>query len=152
MAHADVLSFFGNTIDQDIFHILCGKVLGIGVARTVYECRLREDLVVKIETPVKSFQNVNEWLFWEAWNTDKDISRWLAPCVDISPCGTTLLQKRTATALTTKYPAMMPKFLTDLKRSNYGMYKGKLVCHDYGLVIASAYTGLRKAKWWQDDD
>ncbi len=91
-------------------------------------------------------------LFGEIWSHDKDIRRWLAPCVQISPCGSILIQKRTTPAPSSRYPAKMPKFLTDMKRSNYGLYKGRLVCHDYGLICLTVTTATRKADWWEKGD
>ncbi len=152
MADRDVQAFFTNTINRDLLNLLTGKVINHGVARTVYECKLVPDTIVKIETRSKSFQNVLEWTFWNTWEDDKDIRRWLAPCVEISPCGTILIQKRTTPAPLRCYPAKMPGFLTDMKRSNYGLYKGRLVCHDYGLVVSSARLTMRKAHWWDEGD
>ena len=34
---------------EDAFNLLCGKLLGEGIHRKVFECRLRDDLVVKVE-------------------------------------------------------------------------------------------------------
>lgn len=110
---------------------------------------MRPDLVAKVETGSGSFQNVQEWEFWQAWCETKDVRRWLAPCADISPCGTILLQERTTPIPPGKFPDKMPDFLTDMKRSNYGLLKGKVVCHDYGRVVATASTTLRKAHWWE---
>lgn len=148
MAEADVNSYFNNTISGDVLAMLTGEFINSGIARTVYHCRLRPDLVVKIETPGQSFQNVMEWETWRAWEHNKNVKRWLAPCVDISPCGTVLLQMKTTPIPPERFPAKMPAFLTDMKRANYGLLKGRVVCHDYGMSVANLETRLRKADWW----
>ena len=147
MADKDVLEYFNNsTISTDLFRLFCGhEVLGSGVARTVYSCPLRPDLVVKVETPSHSFQNVLEWEFWRTWKHDKDMRQWLAPCEAISPCGSILLMHRTQPLV--KLPTKMPKWLSDTKRSNYGRFRGRVVCHDYGMVVAGASTTMRKVEW-----
>ncbi len=144
----EVRKYFANTVDLDLLRLVCGEEIGNGIARTVYGCRLREDLVVKIETAGTSFQNIMEWEFWNTWSYDKDVSRWLAPCEMISPCGAILLQHRTSPIPPEKFPSKMPKFLTDMKKSNYGLLKGKVVCHDYGMVVNNVTTTQRKADWW----
>ena len=148
MPDSDVIGFFNNVVDMDLLRVVCGTELGSGIARTVYECRLRPDLVVKVETAGTSFQNIKEWEFWNSWEFDKDIRRWLAPCHSISPCGAILMQYRTEPIPSGRFPAKMPKFLTDMKKSNYGLLKGKVVCHDYGLVVTEINHTLRKADWW----
>lgn len=147
MADADVLAYFsGTTISTDLFRLFCGhEVLGVGIARTVYTCPIRPDLVVKVEVPSKSFQNVLEWEFWKTWSHDKLMRRWLAPCEAISQCGSVLLQYRTQPVA--KLPDRMPEFLTDTKRSNYGRFRGRIVCHDYGMVVARVSPALRKVDW-----
>lgn len=140
-------NYFSNTISGDLYGLVCGNQLGEGSARTVFECRLNSDLVVKIETKGGSFQNVTEWETWRVWSECKDVAKWLAPCVEISACGTVLLQKRTANILG-KLPDKVPFFLTDLKRSNYGKIGNQLVCHDYGNLIPELSSKMKKAEWW----
>ena len=142
-------SYFTTTISTDFFRLICGDVIGYGVGRTVYECEIRPDLVVKIETPSHSFQNQAEWRIWSEWRYDADMKRWLAPCEAISPCGTVLLQKRTEPFPADAYPKKLPKFLTDTKRSNFGMFEKRVVCHDYALVVTTLSTAMVKADWWK---
>lgn len=148
MSDEDVKKYFTNTVSLDLLGLICGEEIGHGVARTVYDCRVREDLVVKIETAGTSFQNIKEWEFWRSWEFNKDVKRWLAPCYSISPCGSILMQYRTEPIPSGKFPSKMPKFLTDMKKSNYGLLKGKVVCHDYGLVVTEVNTTVRKSEWW----
>lgn len=148
VGETEVDEYFTTTIARDFLSVFTGRPLGTGVARTVYECPLRPDLVVKVETEGQSFQNVREWETWQDWEHCKDVNRWLAPCVAISPCGTVLVQMRTTPIPPGRFPDKMPSFLTDMKRDNYGLLKGRVVCHDYGLTVPNLETRLRKARWW----
>lgn len=128
--------------------MVAGEKLGSGIARTAYVNLLDSTKVVKIEDVSCSFQNVLEWETWQRIQHTKH-ARWFAPCFSISPCGMVLIQGRTTTP--SRYPPKVPAFLTDLKRSNYGSYKGRFVCHDYGMTLLmenGMTTRMRKASWW----
>ena len=148
MNNSDVMEYFGNTVNLDLFRLMLGDVVGNGVARVVYRVKHRPDLVAKIETGSHSFQNIKEWEFFNYWRHAEEVRDWLAPCEDISPCGTVMLQRRTTPVQHDQLPKKLPKFLTDQKVQNFGMLDGRLVCHDYGLVVVTADTALRKADWW----
>lgn len=113
--------------------LILGEFLGEGISRKVYVCRFDPTLVVKIESNARSFANCFEWEMWNRVGCGTKFAEYLAPCVDISACGTMLLQKRTYPLQPGQAPKMMPDFLNDFKYSNYGMLDGKVVCHDYGL-------------------
>ncbi len=147
MVAIDVHSHFTDVVSQDFFSMVCGEVLGSGIARTVYACKLRPDLVVKMETAGKHFQNIMEWEFWKEWQHSSEVRSWLAPCVDISPCGIVLFQKRTTPVPLDDYPSKLPRFLTDTKLSNYGYYKDQFVCHDYGLADTTVRLSMCKVNW-----
>jgi hypothetical protein len=148
MAEADVDDYFRNTINMDLLRLVCGPALGSGIARTVYECRLNPDVVLKFETAGQSFQNALEWECWRTWQYDKAVRRWLAPCVQISPCGTVLVQRRTTLVPDDRYPTKIPRFITDTKRANFGLLDGRFVCHDYAMTIHNLSTAMKKATWW----
>lgn len=47
-------------------------------------------------------------------------------------------------------PTRLPRFLTDFKPSNFGLFKGAIVCHDYGMnLLRENGMGLtlRKVHW-----
>lgn len=140
---------FGQTLKTEFMASMLGKEIGAGIARSVFISDLDPTVVIKVENNKCSFQNVIEWETWKRFERDKKVSRWLAPCVWISQSGGILMMKKTEVA--TKYPDRMPRFLGDFKRANYGMYKGRFVCHDYGTNMLQ-YHGdkivLRKAEWW----
>lgn len=153
---------------SDIEGLFLGKPIGGGIDRNVYalketsawgwrhkitqapevddeECRH----VIKVQKGHTGyFQNVAEWLLWETARATR-LARWLAPCVAISPCGLYLIQRRVEPLRRRDLPKRMPTFLSDLKRENFGMLEGKVVCCDYGLGVdaGAIKTKLRKARW-----
>lgn len=141
---------FKNTVEADFLHLICGKPLGSGAHREVFEFALDPKWVIKFETEAHSFSNINEWQVWQdAQDMHEDISKWLAPCRAISACGTVLIQARTTPAK--RYPDQIPAWLTDTKRANFGMLGRRFVAHDYALnlICNSGMTRrLRKVEWW----
>jgi len=134
---------------KELFWLIANREIGSGMSRKVWDSKVLSDSVIKVEEDSGCFQNVLEW---EAWNAVKETAaaKWFAPCEWISPCGVVLIMAKTTP--THKYPDRMPAFLADFKRPNYGMYKGRLVCHDYGtslLMINGLTTRMRKVQWWQ---
>jgi len=137
---------------RDTFGLVCSDLISKGSAREVYTFGFDKNLIVKVETGAQSFQNIIEW---ETWSRVKFISlaRWFAPCVHISACGTVLVMARTTQPAARQYPAKLPIFLTDTKRSNYGLYKGRFVCHDYGHNLLMEYgmtKKMRRSEWWDE--
>ena len=137
-------------VHKEVFRLMCEEQIGSGMSRTVWVSPLLPGRVVKTEEDSRRFQNVFEW---ETWNQVKDTkwAKWFAPCVSISPCGAVLVMERTTLPTLKQFPDRMPVFLTDFKRGNYGMLKGRLVCHDYGTNVLMQ-TGLndrvKKVGWW----
>jgi hypothetical protein len=127
-----------------IYETFVGKLIGSGMSRKVYECTIDDTLVIKIED--KGFrQNIIEY---EIYNASAGFapSKWLAPCVFISKCGRVLLQKKTIPVRKNEVPAKVPSWLTDFKLSNFGIYNGKFVCHDYGTTLITNYVFSNKMK------
>lgn len=134
----------------DAYNMLCGSLIGEGIHRKVFECKLRPELVVKVEynTGYRDFANVKEMAFWDDNQFYKPVAKWLAPCEFLSPDGRLLLQRR-ADPVPSAYelPARIPGFLTDLKRENFGILDGALVCLDYSMAINSPSVKLKRAEW-----
>jgi hypothetical protein len=129
--------------------ILCGDLIGEGSARKVYELRTNSDYVIKIETAGRSFQNVSEWETWQ-WVSGGPLSGWFAPCEFISPCGLLLVQRKVEPLRVAELPPMLPAFLSDLKRENFGLLAKRVVCCDYGTAhssIRSVSKRMRRATW-----
>lgn len=140
-----------SSVHRDAFNLLCDQQISYGMSRSVWSSLLLPDCVVKVEDDTARFQNVVEW---ETWQRVKDTpyAKWFAPCRWISPNGIVLVMERTIP--TVKYPDKMPVFLCDFKKSNYGMLKGSLVCHDYGTNLLFEYgmtKRMRKVTEWYNE-
>jgi hypothetical protein len=136
---------------RDTFNLLCDDRIGHGMSRQVYRSKILPHAVIKVEEVAQSFQNIMEW---ETWQMVKGTpaEKWFAPCEYISPQGIVLIMAKTTEPAADQYPEQMPVFLSDFKRANYGIYEGRLVCHDYGTNL-SMHHGLftkkmRKVEWW----
>jgi hypothetical protein len=128
--------FNSNTVTRDMFGIMVGEKIGYGIGREVFEVRGDSTKVIKFETTAGSFQNIIEWETWQDVCATPQ-AKWLAPCVRISANGAILVMERTAPIPPQfKLPTHVPAFLSDFKRENYGLLKGRLVCHDYGTNLA----------------
>lgn len=134
---------------EDAFNLLCGDKIGEGIHRTVYNCRLRDDLVVKVESQdFRYFANVMEDKFWADNSHYDKVAQWLAPIEFLSPDARIMLQHRTQPIRDTDdMPDKIPSFLTDVKRENFGWLNDRLVCHDYAFTITNPSVRLRKAEW-----
>lgn len=134
---------------EDAFNLLCGEKIGEGAYRTVYACRVRPDLVVKVENAdFRVFANVFEQKFWDDHQFCEKVARWLAPCEFLSPDGRVLLQRRVDPVPSSfDLPAKLPSFLTDIKRDNFGLMDGRLVCFDYAMTIPNPSLRQKKAEW-----
>ena len=135
---------------QDAFNLLCGQKLGEGIHRAVFACRLRSDLVVKVEADSnwRYFANVHEMKFWSEHQHYDKVAKWLAPCEYLSPDGRILLQSQVEPLRSSdKLPDKLPSFLTDVKRDNFGMLNGRIVCFDYAMTIPNPSLRQKKVKW-----
>lgn len=143
-----VNDYFKTALAKEFFYAMCGECLGDGVSRTVFEYLPDKSCVVKLEHATRSFQNVMEWDLWQQHSAGKGTStlKWLAPCVSISESGNVLVQKRTKPVpWTWKLPKLAPNVLcADMKRENWGIYRRRLVCHDYGRHDAIFYASKGK--------
>lgn len=145
--------FFNDTPSRDFFELFCGKRLGRGISREVYEHALDPTLVIKFETRGEWFQNIIEYQIWTHMQYAPTVNVWLAPIVHISPCGIVLIQKKTTPPKPGQLPNEVPAWSTDHKASNWGMLRGKPVMHDYGsnlMLEKGATNRLKKADWTWD--
>lgn len=137
---------------EDSFNLLCGRLIGSGMTRHVYECNLRHDLVIKVESAdVRThFQNLVEWMVWSRV-AGTDFEKWFAPVIEISPNGRCLVMAKTEPLGIAELPKKMPAFFTDFKLQNFGRYKGQIVCHDYGtnLLMERGMTKAMKTVVWR---
>lgn len=133
--------------EREFWQICRGDKIGEGISRKVYEFRLDPSLVVKVEQKSGRFQNIHEYQFWEDFQWENGIARWLAPCVAISPCGSVLIQKKVEPLRRSDLPKLLPIFLTDLKITNFGLYEGRVVACDYATILDRPNTRLKNADW-----
>lgn len=135
---------------EDAFNLLCGDKIGEGIHRNVFACRLRPELVVKVECSGdwRYFANVHEMKFWSDHQHRETVAKWLAPCEYLSPDGRVLLQRRVDPIRDADtLPDKLPSFLTDVKRDNFGLLDGKIVCFDYAMTIPTPSLRPKKVEW-----
>lgn len=138
-------------ITLDAFNTLCTHKLGAGQFRDVFAMRFDPSKVVKIERNAQErWCNVLEWTMWQDWKDCDKIAKWLAPCHHLSEGGHVLIMDRTSAPSEDgrELPKQMPRFLTDLKPSNYGFIGKRLVCHDYAFTLTRMDFRPRRVKWW----
>lgn len=116
----------------EVMRLVCGDKISYGSARVVFEHANDKARVIKIEDGAQSFQNILEWNIWHEVEGTK-LEKWFAPCYQISPSGSALIQARTKKIR--ELPKRLPSFFTDLKTNNFGEFDGRIVCHDYGLSL-----------------
>jgi len=127
----------------DALNLLCGSEIGRGMTRHVFECRLRPELVVKVERGDRShFQNILEWHVWSRV-AGTAYEQWFAPVEHLSHEGRLLLMWKTEPLRADELPKKMPAFFTDLKARNFGVLQGRVVCHDYGSTLLNE-VGMTK--------
>jgi hypothetical protein len=143
--------FFESITAKEFFNLFADEQIGKGVFRTVFR-GTDKTLVLKYEHDPKSFCNVNEWQIWNKVKNDRALKRWFAPCVDISPCGTWLVQKYAENIKREQFPKRVPAFLTDFQVANWGKFNGRIVCRDYGHNLAldrGISRAMRKPYLWK---
>lgn len=144
---------FHTMTSKDLLGFICGEHLGSGAYREVFVYRPDPSCVIKIEQGAGAFANVREWELWNGVRHSKETAQWLAPCIDISPCGIFLLMKRTRPLRKEdKLPLQLPEFMTDIQCKNFGVIGKKIVCHDYANNLCYNYALGTKMKRVHFDD
>lgn len=143
--------------EESLLKEICGKLIGSGVYRDVYELKQDPNFVVKVERDMEgTFANVTEWRNYinsAGWNL---IEKWLAPCEMINGNGSIMIQQRVTTEGKRRkdYPKYVPKIFTDLKLSNFGWIGDQFVCCDYAFFVQVMIKSTKSndwykvAKWW----
>jgi hypothetical protein len=126
----------------DFQSMMIGKQLGRGIARKVYEFLPDPKYVIKIEDRSGSFQNIEEYRFWNEQRNYKPVAQWLAPIHSISPSGTILIQRRITPITKEQLPAKVPAWMTDMKLEHFGKLDGKIVICDYAFTTRGLSTRL----------
>ena len=114
----------------DLFNLLCGSEIGSGVYRTVYQCNMNPDWVVKKDTG-ENFSNIFEYQIYHEYEGTK-LAKWLAPVHWLSQRGLWLMMTKTEPIPQSKLPKKIPAIFADTHPGNWGWLNGRVVCHDYG--------------------
>ena len=127
---------------HELLGTLLEDQLGAGVSREVFSIFGSETLVAKIERPgLAHWANIMEFTNWnrvkETW-----LEPWFAPCRALSLGGALLIQARTTPIPYSMLPEKIPAIFDDLKPENFGLYEGRVVCHDYAIT-SLVETGAR---------
>lgn len=142
-----------NAPEKKLRKLLCGKLLGSGMYRDVYELRCNSKYVIKVEREpeICMFANITEFRNFINFKDWTLFNRWFAPCILINKTGTLLIQKRVYWDGKRRkdYPTHVPYMFTDLKLKNFGWIGDQFVCCDYSYV-REGFTNkkMRYAKWW----
>lgn len=148
MSHKEVQAYFTNTIANDLLNLFARRHIADGSTRTVY--RINTEQIAKFECDAGRFQNVMEWETWEIVKHTK-YKEWFAPCIEISDNGSILVQAFCRDLEPAELPEKLPVFFCDVKKENFGMYEGHVVCRDYGnsyLIDRGFNTKkMKKAEW-----
>lgn len=127
-------------LKDSALHLFVGDKIGGGASRHVYAIEGDDTRVLKIEHTGKTFHNQTEWLIWQEVK-DWPISDWFAPCIDIDGYGNVMIQGRTEPfecnkdfrdAVTKTRGGVIPAVFDDIHYGNFGLYDGRVTCHDYG--------------------
>jgi len=137
---------------KDFFNLVAGELLGQGIHRKVFECRLNPDYVIKCEQDHSTFANVREWTIWDDCRWYKPVAQWLAPCIDISPNGLTLIQRKVIPFREgDPMPEKVPGWMMDVKPQNFGWLvidgERRPVLHDYTQQNTNLSKKLVTADW-----
>lgn len=146
-------------VNTDLILSLCGKKLGSGVYRAVYDYNFDDKYVIKIE-PRSTECNITEYMLWDEINGLTNdlawVKGWFAPVLWMSPNGKILVMEKTSEFPKNKKlerPKSVPAFFTDLKRDNWGWIGNRFVCHDYGFLYKfikyeKKMQKIKKDCWW----
>jgi hypothetical protein len=143
-------------VNTDLILMICGKRIGSGTFRDVYEFNLDPEYVVKLEKKSTS-SNITEFTIWDevrglkgnlAW-----VKGWFAPIIYLSPNGKVLIMKKTEPKLNKERPNKVPAFLMDAQHDNFGWLGNKFVCHDYGFIngLISYNKRFKKVDWYEQE-
>ena len=127
-----------------------GKIVGYGAERVVFAAASDpKHFVVKVCIGDTDAINIQEYSNYRhlRWN----FSKWVAPCLLLEHEGRQLLiMDRTYPTEPCNYPQHIPQLFLDIKKHNWGMLRGSVVCHDYHKVKKTTSWkkgGMRYVDW-----
>ena len=128
-------------IHLEAFNMLCGKQIGIGAHRTVFENAFDSNLVVKIANSQNGIRaNYAEYELWQEIQSTK-YNRYFVRMREMSGYGSILIADYVPDLPVGKYK--IPSFFTDLKRENFGLVGTQVVCRDYALNRIVEHIGKK---------
>lgn len=132
-----------DTVVRDMVQGMAGKKIGQGASRAVFEWIPDPKLVLKIEIAA-TFQNVMEWEVYD-YLSGTEWAKYLARPVFIGSYGSVLLMQKTQPLNDSQLPRLLPDWISDRKRENFGWLDGRVVCHDYGVndLVRTVHRRMR---------
>lgn len=128
--------------------MLLGEFVGEGTTRRVHRVFYNSTLVIKIaDSSAGRRANFAEFEVWEALRNTPQ-AKYLAQAHAISAYGAALVMEYVPDCSPGSYS--VPRFLNDIKLSNFGDRKGQIVCRDYALhslAELGAVTGNKRVKF-----
>lgn len=136
---------------EDLLNLVTGTQIGWGQYRRVYEHAFDKKLVIKQDSG-QNFSNINEWQVWNEFK-DEPLGKWLAPVLFCSARGLWIVMAKTRPIPIGKFPKRIPALFSDIKPENWGMFRGRPVCHDYGnhavFTVAKPHLAKLKSVLWE---
>jgi hypothetical protein len=147
-------------LGEDAIAFLCAGLIGKGSTREVHKAHLIDNHVVKIEKRTDSFRNIAEFNIWCEVMDKPEHAKWFAKVHSLSHNGRILVMERTVVPGPNDWPDMLPEYISDRHRGNFGMVLRKdpktrkmvhqFVCHDYGhndMLAQGLSAKMTKVKW-----
>lgn len=140
-------------VANDLVVSLCGKYIGSGISRSVFEYNLDPRYVIKVEPLSTNNNNMVEQMMWNEIHglcgNLEWVKKWFAPVLWCSPNGRLLVMRKTEEKPGKKRPEMIPEFLWDVKSDNFGWIGNQFVCHDYGQFYNFRHYSkkMKKVNW-----
>jgi len=138
-------------MEQELEKYLCGKRLGFGCYREVFNFTGNDKYVIKIaiNDEGRSINLMEDYVWGEIQHSP--LAKWFAPVISVSHAGKYLLQRKIERFSNSQYPQKIPAFFTDTKYDNFGWLDEKrFVCCDFGSFnfFQNVSLKMKKADWW----
>lgn len=129
---------------------LCGKKIGSGCSRDVYELKLNKRYVVKVERGAFPNGNFTEYHIWSEISEYKKLNKYFAPIIFANEDYRIMIMRRIRFGRKKDLPKKVPHFFFDMHGGNYGWIGKQFVCCDYGgatFTLGWSSKKLKNANW-----
>lgn len=145
------LNAYSNRSSAQFKRRFCGRKIGEGSYRQVYEFLIDDRFIVKIQR-LPAFENNLESFIWDEICSSPNIYRYFAEVIWKNNNGTVIVMEKIKVLSNSdrKLPARVPAFFSDLHPGNYGFKGRQIVCCDYGnSAITLGWNKLKtkKCEW-----